>query len=114
MSSVNSSNFERIYNLVRQVPVGKVATYGNIARWLGWPRGARTVGWALRAAPAGSGIPWHRIVNAQGRISLTDDDDRQRRLLEAEGVVFDTSGRIDLGIYGWTGPLIPWWEENPG
>lgn len=108
---MNRSNFDRVHNLVRRIPEGKVATYGQIARWLGWPRGARTVGWALRALKPGSGVPWQRVVNAQGRISLNDDG-RQRALLEAEGVQFEASGRIDLDTYGWTGPLVPWWEEE--
>ena len=108
---MDATHFERIYVLVRRIPAGKVAAYGQIARWLGWPRGARTVGWALRALKPGHDVPWQRVVNAQGRISLTDGA-RQRALLEAEGVVFDENGRIDLEIYGWTGPSIPWWEEE--
>ncbi len=104
------NQFERVYALVRLVPRGKVAAYGQIARWLGWPRGARTIGWALRALRADE-IPWYRVVNAQGRVSLADDDGLQRALLEAEGVVFDATGRIDLKVYGWTGPVIPWGEE---
>ncbi len=104
------NQFERVYTLVRQIPQGKVASYGQIARWLGWPRGARTVGWALRALETDD-VPWQRVVNAQGRVSLTGDT-TQQRLLEAEGVVFDTTGRIDLKVYGWTGPLTPWWEEE--
>ena len=112
---MNKSNFDRIYNLVRKIPEGKVAAYGQIARWLGMPRGARTVGWALRALKSGNDVPWHRVVNARGRISLNDDG-LQRALLEAEGVVFDADAhgiaRIDLDVYGWTGPLVPWWEEE--
>lgn len=111
---MNKTNFERIYDLVRKIPEGKVVAYGQIARWLGWPRGARTVGWALRALKPGSGVPWQRVVNAQGRVSLTGDDGLQRSLLEAEGVVFNDTGRIDLKTYGWTGPLVPWWEEEVG
>jgi len=113
---MNKTNFDRVYDLVRQIPEGKVAAYGQIARWLGWPRGARTVGWALRALQPDNDVPWQRVVNAKGRISLNDDG-RQRALLEAEGVIFsdaveDDHGRIDLNTYGWTGPLVPWWEEE--
>ena len=104
------NQFELVYALVREIPRGKVAAYGQIARWLGWPRGARTVGWALRALHTDE-VPWHRVVNAQGRVSLRDDDGLQRALLEAEGVVFEAAGRIDMKVYGWTGPLIPWGEE---
>jgi methylated-DNA-protein-cysteine methyltransferase-like protein len=104
------SEFERVYALVRQIPRGKVATYGQIAQWLGWPRGARTVGWALRALETDD-VPWQRVVNAQGRVSLRGDT-TQQTLLETESVVFDHTGRIDLKVYGWTGPLTPWWEEE--
>lgn len=104
------NQFERVYTLVREIPRGKVASYGQIARWLGWPRGARTVGWALRALHTDE-VPWHRVVNAQGRVSLKGDDGRQRALLEAEGIVFDAAGRIDMKVYNWTGPLLPWGEE---
>ena len=99
--------FARVYALVRQIPEGRVATYGQIARWLGWPRGARTVGWALRALQPGSGVPWHRVVNAQGRISQREVE-AQRECLEAEGILFDESGGIDLDLYGWTGPTPPY------
>jgi methylated-DNA-protein-cysteine methyltransferase-like protein len=108
--STIENQFDQVYALVREIPRGKVASYGQIARWLGWPRGARTVGWALRALHTDD-VPWHRVVNSQGRVSLRDDDGLQRALLEAEGVVFDTAGRIDMKVYGWTGPLIPWGEE---
>ncbi len=111
MSSNNKSNFERIHDLVRRIPRGKVAAYGQIAHWLGWPRGARTVGWALRALRAGTDVPWHRVINAQGRISLRGDD-VQRGLLEAEGVVFDKTGQIDMKTHAWKGPSIEWLAEN--
>ena len=102
------NDFELIYAMVRRIPVGKVAAYGHIARWLGWPRGARTVGWALRALRDGSDVPWQRVVNAQGHLSLgTDGSQIQRALLEAEGIAFDTRGRINMQIYGWQGPN-PW------
>lgn len=95
------TDFERVYEMVRRIPPGRVATYGQIARLLDWPRGARTVGWALRALKPGTGVPWYRVVNAQGRISI-DDVALQRIRLEAEGVVFDESGRIDLARYRWS------------
>lgn len=94
--------FEDVYAMVRRIPKGKVATYGEIALFLGWPQGARTVGWALRALPPGSGVPWHRVVNAQGKISLPNPE-HQRELLEAEGVIFNASDRIDLLRFGWSG-----------
>jgi methylated-DNA-protein-cysteine methyltransferase-like protein len=103
---MTNSFFDQVYQLVRRVPPGRVATYGQIARLLGNPRAARTVGWALHSLPEGSDVPWQRVINAQGTVSL---DARgpggalQRALLEAEGVCFDEHGHIDLGVYGWTG-----------
>ena len=97
--------FDAVYAMVRRIPEGQVATYGQIAFFLGWRHGARTVGWALRALKSGSNVPWHRVVNAQGKISLPDPE-RQRALLEAEGVVFDDRGRIDLARFGWSGPDV--------
>jgi len=95
------TDFQRVHEMVRRIPPGRVATYGQIAELLDWPRGARTVGWALRALKPGSGVPWHRVVNARGRISINDAA-HQRALLEAEGVAFDETGRIDLNRYRWT------------
>ncbi|HLW59730.1 MAG TPA: MGMT family protein [bacterium] len=93
--------FLRVYALVRRIPRGRVTSYGAIARALGAPRGARTVGWALRTS--GPGVPWHRVVNAGGKISWrpTGGPRRQRMLLEREGVRFDREGRIDLDAFGW-------------
>jgi methylated-DNA-protein-cysteine methyltransferase-like protein len=83
-----------------------VATYGQVARILGKPRGARTVGWALHSIPEGSDVPWQRVINARGIITLDAHGPGgaiQKALLEAEGIVFDENGRIDLGAYGWDG-----------
>lgn len=100
------SFFEKVYRVVRCIPAGQVATYGQIARILGAPRAARTVGWALSSLPGGHDVPWHRVVNSRGTVSL---DARgpggaiQRVLLEEEGVVFQ-EGHIDLAVCGWAGP----------
>lgn len=83
---------EEVYALVRQIPPGRVATYGLVARLIGMPAQARRVGRALR--DAGSGVPCHRVVNAAGRCVLGWAE--QRALLEAEGVPFRTNGRVDL------------------
>ena len=93
--------FSCIYSLVRKIPRGKVATYGQIARALGMPRGARTVGWAMHDCP--DDVPWHRVVNAQGKISArpTLGFIAQRARLKAEGVRFDREGKIDLEKFGW-------------
>lgn len=92
-----------IHAVVRQIPRGRVATYGGVAGRAGLVRGARRVGLALRRLPDSSRIPWHRVVGAGGRISLPRGSaaaQRQRRLLEREGIVF-RNGRIDLTRFGW-------------
>lgn len=94
--------YRRIYALVRQVPPGRVTTYGRIARQAGCT--ARTVGFAMSALPAGHDVPWQRVVNGKGEVSprrTGDGDLIQRLLLEGEGVRFDPRGRIDLLRYGW-------------
>jgi methylated-DNA-protein-cysteine methyltransferase-like protein len=96
------SDFNQVHHIVRQIPRAKVVTYGQIAFWLGWTNGARTVGWAMRVPPSGDPIPWHRVVNAKGRISIADDDE-QRIRLEVEGVIFDSTGKIDLKVFQWKG-----------
>jgi methylated-DNA-protein-cysteine methyltransferase-like protein len=102
------TNYERIYAVVRRIPRGRVATYGDVARLAGLPRQPRLVGYALHAAPDGARLPWHRVVNAQGRISvgrgLTGGDLPQRFRLEREGVVFYQAGRIRLEAYRWKRP----------
>ncbi len=95
----------RVYAMVRRIPRGRVATYGQIATLLGSPRVARHVGWALAACgEAEPPVPWHRVINAQGRISSRGDVPRaeaQRHRLEREGVRFDARERVDLGRYRW-------------
>lgn len=93
-----------IWQSVRRIPRGKVATYGGIARMSGLAGRARQVGYALHNLPHNFDVPWHRVINAQGRISLPRNGghfDRQRLLLEREGIVL-TRGRIDLKRYGWS------------
>jgi methylated-DNA-protein-cysteine methyltransferase-like protein len=91
--------FERVYEAVRSIPRGRVLTYGQVARLLGVPRGARAVGWALRGLPdrLASRVPWHRVVGAGGRIAARSGPGpvHQRRRLQAEGVSF-RGGRVDL------------------
>lgn len=100
-SSASQNFFSRVYALVRKIPRGKVATYGQIARALGAPRAARTVGWAMRACP--EHVPWHRVINARGEISLrpTTGYHEQRARLKAEGVRINRAGKIDLKKYLW-------------
>lgn len=95
---------QRIYAVIARIPPGRVATYGQIAALAGLPRQARRVGYALRVQPEGSGLPWHRVINAQGGISdrgMGWEAGYQRHLLEEEGVTFDARGRIDLDRFQW-------------
>lgn len=107
MSAEGDRFFPRVYALVRTIPPGRVASYGQVAALLGASRGARAVGWALRAlsGDASCRVPWHRVLGAGGRISLPDamGGREQRRRLRAEGVRF-TNGRVDLTRHGlWVG-----------
>ena len=100
-----AERFQRaVYRLVEEIPRGRVATYGQLAAILGWPRAARAVGYAMRHCP--SGLPWQRVVNASGGISLRANVGSmmtQRLLLEQDGVPV-RRGRIRLDPHRWTGP----------
>ena len=96
------NTFEKIYEVVKRIPKGKVATYGKVALLAGNPRWARVVGYALHVNPYPGIIPCHRVVNREGRVApgfAFGGEDVQRQLLEAEGVVFEPDGRIDLEKY---------------
>jgi methylated-DNA-protein-cysteine methyltransferase-like protein len=97
------SSYARIYAVVRRIPRGRVATYGQIAELAGLPRQARQVGYAL-AALRDKRVPWQRVINARGEISLrsvSGPDELQRVLLEREGVTFDANGRVSLHAHLW-------------
>lgn len=106
------SSYDRIYRVVRQIPRGRVASYGEIARLAGLGGAARQVGYALHALPDASPVPWQRVVNVRGEIPARASgyEVPQRRLLEREGVRFDDRGRIDLARYGWSGAAL---QANP-
>ena len=98
------SVFQKIYDIVCQIPEGNVATYGQVALLAGNPRWARVVGYALHNNPAPMVIPCHRVVNREGKVAdafAFGGGDVQRELLEKEGIVFRADGTIDLKIYGW-------------
>ncbi|MEX1368285.1 MAG: MGMT family protein [Nannocystaceae bacterium] len=105
----------RVYAVVRQVPAGFVTTYGQVATLLGSPRVARHVGFALAALlRTDEPVPWHRVINAQGRISHRGDLHRaqqQRELLEREGVVFDPRERVDLKRFRYGFPDHRWPDD---
>jgi methylated-DNA-protein-cysteine methyltransferase-like protein len=99
-----NSLYQRIYAVVRRIPRGRVATYGQVAALAGIPTHARQVGYALHALPNGSAIPWHRVINARGEISLrtsSGGDLVQRVRLEKEGVRFNARDMVDLESFRW-------------
>jgi len=112
--------FVHVYRLVAQVPKGEVVTYGQVAALLGAPRAARAVGTALRylPRPLTRTVPWQRVLNAAGGISLRGDvlrAEEQRWLLEGEGVEFDRYGKVNLKKYRWLGPQrrkAPVWKTQ--
>ncbi|MDB4979564.1 MAG: methyltransferase [Myxococcales bacterium] len=99
-----TDTYRRLYAVVRRVPRGRVATYGQVAALAGLPRHARLVGYALNVLPADSDLPWHRIVNAKGEVSpranALGHEDLQERLLRREGVRF-VDGAIPLARHQW-------------
>jgi methylated-DNA-protein-cysteine methyltransferase-like protein len=99
--------FDRIYDAIRQIPEGRIASYGQISKIVGHCS-AQMIGFALAALrdrPDGDEVPWYRVVNSQGRVALTGDYgiNMQRSLLEQEGVEFDEDGVIDFFRFGWLG-----------
>jgi methylated-DNA-protein-cysteine methyltransferase-like protein len=101
----SSTTYPRIYAVVRRIPRGRVATYGQIASLAGLPHAPRVAGYALYALPDGSPLPWHRVVAAGGRLSVARVSPSasltQRLRLEREGVSFDARGRVDLKRHLW-------------
>lgn len=105
-----------VWEIVRQIPPGRVTSYGQIAAMIPPPAGmnpksydafaARWVGGAMAACP--EDVPWQRVINSQGKLSLRPGAERQRELLEEEGVVFNEKGWVDLKKYGWQGPPVEW------
>lgn len=102
MNSEHDTFQQRIYHVLAAIPYGHVTTYGEVARLAGSARAARQVGGVLKRLPNGSKLPWYRVINRLGQISLTGSDfDRQRNALEAEGIVVSAEGFIDLARYRW-------------
>lgn len=104
--------YERIYEMVRRVPPGRVTTYGRIADLVGGCT-ARMVGYAMAALKRGTApdVPWQRVINAKGKVSIHGDgigNAMQRVILEQEGVVFDEQDRVDFAVFGWAGPDEPY------
>ena len=107
---MEESFFERAWDVVRQIPEGRVASYGQVARLMGAPRCARQVGYAMHGSPGvGGGVPCHRVVFADGSLApgfAFGGPGEQRRLLESEGVRFLPDGRADMGACAWEQGLI--------
>jgi methylated-DNA-protein-cysteine methyltransferase-like protein len=100
----NADSYKRIYAMVKRIPRGRVATYGQIATLAGLDGHARQVGYALHSLPDRSDIPWHRVINAKGEISPRsggDSHELQRMLLEEEGVEFSLDGKVSLAQFRW-------------
>lgn len=124
--AVQGPFFAAVWKIVSQVPPGKVTTYGHISKYIPCPQGvspeeyrsagARWVGNAMAACPGN--VPWQRVINSQGKISIRSGEqgtaaaEHQRRLLENEGVIFDSSDRVNLALYGWQGPQQEWLVAN--
>lgn len=101
MARATRGSWEAVYRVVRRIPRGRVVSYGALARALGLPGGARTAGRAMAACPAGRGIPWHRVVGADGRLRIREPYAAlQRRLLESEGVAM-RGARVVLEEHAW-------------
>ncbi len=108
--SGSADAYSRIYAVVRRIPPGRVATYGQVAQLAGLPGRARQVGYALHALREGSAVPWQRVINVRGEVSRRFEpgmDRVQAELLEAEGLSFDARGRLDLERYQWRTRGLP-------
>jgi len=105
--TVDANWYQSVWKVVSEIPSGHVLTYGEVARLSGMPRAARRVSQALRRAPRAMELPWHRVINAQGKISFPEDSSgwmRQKDKLENEGVVF-LNGKVDLERFGYRGAV---------
>ena len=106
----NAPFYERIYAVVRQIPRGRVATYGQVAGIVGGCS-ARMVGYAMAALPYDTNVPWQRVINRMGKVSPRSGGSGaawQQQLLEAEGIHFEDDGRVDFAVVGWPGPGWEW------
>ena len=114
--TVDANWYQSVWKVVSEIPSGHVLTYGEVARLSGMPRAARRVSQALRRAPRGLELPWHRVINAQGKISFPEDSGgwmRQKDKLENEGVVF-LNGKVDLDRFGYRGAVdrLLWGDDG--
>lgn len=106
--------FQRVKHIIKRIPKGRVATYGQIAELAGNHRAARQVAWILHSSSEKERLPWHRVVNSQGEISLKPNYgyEVQKALLKKESIEFDEDGRIDLNEYIWKPSMPKWYTER--
>ena len=107
--------YDRVVKFIKSIPAGKVATYGQIADYAGNRRAAREVAYILHSSSEKEGLPWQRVINSKGMISLPKGSasaDSQKALLDMEGVEFDERERVDFEQYAWDGPPDDWLEEH--
>jgi len=114
--AVDENWYRNVWKVVSEIPSGHVLTYGEVARLSGMPRAARRVSQALRRAPRGVKLPWHRVINAQGKISFPENSSawhKQKDMLEEEGIVF-LNGKIDLEHFGYRGAVdrLLWGDDG--
>jgi len=114
--TVDENWYRNVWKVVSEIPSGHVLTYGEVARLSGMPRAARRVSQALRRAPRGVKLPWHRVINAQGKISFPENSSawhKQKDMLEEEGIVF-LNGKIDLEHFGYRGAVdrLLWGDDG--
>ncbi|MFW9905345.1 MAG: MGMT family protein [Candidatus Thorarchaeota archaeon] len=101
--NMTSSFSQRVKNIIKKIPTGKVATYGQIATYAGNSRAARQVAWILHSSSGKDNLPWHRVINSKGKISLPRNEgyESQKGLLEKEGITFDKNEKINFDKYLW-------------
>lgn len=97
------SFYKRVLEIIKKIPKGRVATYGQIARYAGNPQASRQVAYILHSSTEKEKLPWHRVINSKGGISLRSKHgyELQKQMLEREGITFDEENRVDLDSFGW-------------
>ena len=108
--SLKHNTFDIIYSVIKEIPRGRIATYGQIATMVKSGLPARIVGYALHCLPENTDVPWHRVINSKGTISYVamsnEYDSLQQKILEQEGIIFSSDGKTDLNKYLWSANLM--------
>ncbi|MEX0299979.1 MAG: MGMT family protein [Kordiimonas sp.] len=111
MATRTYKSFDAIFELVKEIPTGEVASYGMIASLIPGAT-ARIVGYAMAATPSGHSIPWQRVINSAGKISDREGASRQKEFLLQEGITFSKAGKVDWKKHGWQGPSEIWLDKH--